>query len=285
MRTAIERVTPDRARELLAKNTRNRPLRKGVVNKIARDIASGRWHVHHQGIGLAPSFVVDGQHRLHAIVQADAAVEVNVTVYETDEEGEQGLLVVDKNATRSDADVQSIAGVMSRETARVCVPIVRLLCVHGVFGKSVSSLSTDEISSFYLAEKEHVDWSVAITDPEAKTRFTAVHRAALAAGHAVDPRAMERFASEIVAFDESAGKVASAWVKAEAQKKLTQTSKGGRGTRDCLYMCLRLVQAALEQSEPPKILRAHVSTLEWMRDKIVEVRTGIASDAVDAAAE
>ncbi|MFD9428720.1 MULTISPECIES: hypothetical protein [unclassified Streptomyces] len=67
-------ITPDTAREILQRNTGNRPLDKSVVAQLVKEIHNGSWQVTHQGIALdgplATGNIVDGQHRLHAIVQS-----------------------------------------------------------------------------------------------------------------------------------------------------------------------------------------------------------------------
>lgn len=282
MKTQLEQMTPERARTLLERNSRNRPLRRSVVDRISRDIESGRWHVHHQGIGLAPTFVVDGQHRLHAIVKSGMSVWVNVTNYESDAEGVAGLLVVDKNATRSDADVQIISGVMPRSTGKTIVPVLKIMGQVGLGGERPASgqFSADELSLFYLRVKEHIDWAVAaLVDPEAKSKFNAPHRAAFAVGHMLDPERMEKLAREVVAADGN-GTVAVAWTKAASQGKLgTAGTAGGAkatATRDVLLMCLRLIQSELLGEEPPKLLKSTKATLEWFKNRLEKKTTDVA---------
>jgi hypothetical protein len=72
-------VTPELAQEWLAKNEGNRPLRQHVVQIYATDIAAGKWQMNGETIKLAASGrVLDGQHRLQAIVKTGASVEMLV---------------------------------------------------------------------------------------------------------------------------------------------------------------------------------------------------------------
>lgn len=75
-----ETITPEMARRLLEKNPEtNRRVIQSKVDRLADDIRSGRWTVTHQGIAIDwDGNVLDGQHRLWAIVEADMAVECNV---------------------------------------------------------------------------------------------------------------------------------------------------------------------------------------------------------------
>jgi hypothetical protein len=79
MQIAMELITPAKAEELLRQNTRNRRLRKGLVDQYARDMSAGRWRKTHQGIAInCDGTILDGQHRLHAIIQSGVAVEMLV---------------------------------------------------------------------------------------------------------------------------------------------------------------------------------------------------------------
>lgn len=65
----IEFIDPLRAQAILAKNTRNRPLRKSVVRTYAQEMASGRWHPHLPICIDSDGDLLDGQHRLSAVVE------------------------------------------------------------------------------------------------------------------------------------------------------------------------------------------------------------------------
>ncbi len=73
-------VTPEQASIWLGLNTGNRRVRKALVNYIASQIASGEWQEDHpQPIVFSDAGrLIDGQHRLHAIVQAKTTVTVPV---------------------------------------------------------------------------------------------------------------------------------------------------------------------------------------------------------------
>lgn len=67
------------AESWLTKNPNNRNLRQAVVNSYARDIVSGNWMLNGETIKFDQAGkLIDGQHRLTAIVVADATVSVVV---------------------------------------------------------------------------------------------------------------------------------------------------------------------------------------------------------------
>lgn len=72
-------VTPDQAREWLGHNTRNRNISQRRVSQYARDMAAGNWMLTNQAIGFdTQGRLVDGQHRLHAVIKADTTVDMLV---------------------------------------------------------------------------------------------------------------------------------------------------------------------------------------------------------------
>lgn len=74
------RITPEMAAKWLEEtNLQNRRLNEAKVKRFAEDIRSGNWSLTHQGIAFDTNGVlIDGQHRLWAIVEADVPVEMYV---------------------------------------------------------------------------------------------------------------------------------------------------------------------------------------------------------------
>jgi len=80
---SLEQITPDKARKYLENNKDNRNIREKRVGAIARDIQSGKWEVTHQSVAFDKTGrVIDGQHRLTAIIKADIPVWAYVARYD-----------------------------------------------------------------------------------------------------------------------------------------------------------------------------------------------------------
>ena len=81
MDTKVTTITPEMAREWLKKNMHNnRPVLKATVHNYARQMRCGTWNLTHQGIAFDQNGeLVDGQHRLSAIIEANVPVKMNVT--------------------------------------------------------------------------------------------------------------------------------------------------------------------------------------------------------------
>ena len=105
--TTMTTVTPEQASEWLANNTHNRKLRTHQVAAMVRDIQEGRWKWNGDSIKFAKDgTLLDGQHRLHAIVESGQPIEMLVI---------NGLdkatqATMDTGAKRSGADVLKLNG-------------------------------------------------------------------------------------------------------------------------------------------------------------------------------
>lgn len=107
MRTRVQTVTPGKAARWLEANTANRPISKSVVRGFAEAMKRGEWLVTHQGIAFdVDGVLIDGQHRLAAVVEAD--VPVDLTVFTEVAEG--AFDVLDTGKRRNAADVLAIEG-------------------------------------------------------------------------------------------------------------------------------------------------------------------------------
>lgn len=75
-------ITPAMARRLLEKNINNRPLQPAAVERYMRDIAAGNWQLTHQCIAVdIDGNLVDGQHRLTAIVRCNISLPFFIATY------------------------------------------------------------------------------------------------------------------------------------------------------------------------------------------------------------
>jgi len=110
-------VTPDQATTWLEKNTSNRKVRGWWVSALKLAILRGEWKVTHQGVAFTASGrLLDGQHRLMAIVAADKPCEMLV-VTGLDE---SAFMVIDAGVKRSVSDLTGLDK-RSAEVARLAV--------------------------------------------------------------------------------------------------------------------------------------------------------------------
>lgn len=127
-------VGPVQALTWLAKNTGNRPVNSELIKRYAADMKAGRWKTTYQGVAFdRAGYLLDGQHRLHAIVKADAIVTLAV-FRDCDRET---FDCIDIGKMRSVADVLAID---DDESARTVAAIARSLVVFGYRERHVTNV-------------------------------------------------------------------------------------------------------------------------------------------------
>ena len=79
LRLSLEKVTPDTAQMWLTKMPKNRNIRPGDVARYARDMSSGKWGLAGDPVRFdKDGNLIDGQHRLQAIIRSDTTQEMVV---------------------------------------------------------------------------------------------------------------------------------------------------------------------------------------------------------------
>lgn len=110
--TTTEYVNAEIARLWLGRNTQNRPLDKNRVAHYARQMAEGRWHETAETLQFGMSGnLIDGQHRLHALVRADETRPGLTLVFQVARGvADSAFSVIGQGKTRTAADALSLAG-------------------------------------------------------------------------------------------------------------------------------------------------------------------------------
>lgn len=76
LKCELKLITPEMARRILEENnTRNRPLARPYAEKLAEQMRQGQWMQNGDTIRMSGDVLLDGQHRLTAIVLSGVAVE------------------------------------------------------------------------------------------------------------------------------------------------------------------------------------------------------------------
>lgn len=123
MRTTTITVTPQYAAEVLAsQNDGNRPVSKARVSRYANEMRRGRWLHTHQGIAFdVNGRLLDGQHRLAAVVEAG----VDVVMQVTHDADPKTFGVIDTMKTRSLTDILVLGGYPTN--ASNCAAVLRMV--------------------------------------------------------------------------------------------------------------------------------------------------------------
>lgn len=131
VKTICKKITPKMAADLMKDHTKNRRLRNWTIKRLVNDIQNGRWRWNGQPIIVDKNGVVlDGYHRLHAIIEAGIAVEsLIVTGVPTD-----AVHTMDSGQARDARDAFHIERGFSWDVNARFVPALRLCMVYETTG-------------------------------------------------------------------------------------------------------------------------------------------------------
>jgi hypothetical protein len=160
MQTMLMVVTPKMANAWLERNTRNRKLNAETVTSYARDMRAGNWTITHQGIAFDTlDNLVDGQHRLQAIIEAGVSIKMPVTFGLAAGQMANGLKLmdcVDRGKTRSVADQLKVQhGVKDGTVINAVCGVIAQVC-YGDKTKRLSVAQVIEIYGLWRAGIDHV---------------------------------------------------------------------------------------------------------------------------------
>lgn len=162
MKTIVELITPARAEELLRMNTANRPANMVVVAAYADMMTRGLWRTNGTTITIGNGVLVDGQHRLLAVIRSGVSITQNVS----SEVDPDAYATVDRGYGRSPGQVLATMGIANANTtAKVCRVLMDFEA--GLF--SVTSLSgnakriggsLEEVVAYYKRHEQEVSEGV-----------------------------------------------------------------------------------------------------------------------------
>jgi hypothetical protein len=188
-----EEITPAIAKDYLARNVTNRNLRESTVKAYERDMRAGNWIPTHQGIAFNDAGeLIDGQHRLSAIVRAEVTVRLLVTRgIPRKAAGLHTMDAVDRGANRSVADQLRVQhGYSNPNLAAAAATAIASICVSGKLGR-VTVAQTLQILEIY--GRQITDIGVAVDKVGEKRLRRSQFVAALSFARQVEPHATDRF--------------------------------------------------------------------------------------------
>jgi hypothetical protein len=108
LKSKVVMVTPKKAEEWLAKNGVNRPLSDSRVARYAEEMKKGNWHCNGEPIIFTEDYtrLLEGQHRLSAVILSGCTVPMYVTVGVP----EEAFITLGSGASRTAADWFKIKG-------------------------------------------------------------------------------------------------------------------------------------------------------------------------------
>ncbi|MEV0061090.1 hypothetical protein [Nocardia sp. NPDC050718] len=172
-------VTPQQAETWLAKNVSNRPISRGFVALLANAIARGEWQYTHQGIAFdVHGNLIDGQHRLAAIVKAGVPVRIQVS-FDVDP---AAFSVVDTGRKRNARDVLALRGEANSSYLASALRVHHLYThsPNSVWSGASSMITNEQIVSFLEA---HPDMRTSVELGRAFNKSFRILVPAAAVGH------------------------------------------------------------------------------------------------------
>lgn len=132
----IELITPEKAREYMKGNTYNRPLSKACVDALADQMRRGQWKMNGEPIIFSGSGkLLDGQHRLAAVIRSGTSVEMAVA-RGVDEDA---FVTIDTGKGRTAGDVFAIAGIKCYNNISAGIARFGMMCKgRNAFSGSIS---------------------------------------------------------------------------------------------------------------------------------------------------
>ena len=120
MKITIKTITPEIAKDMLAKNHGNRPINRHHVQTLVREMTLGRWKINGDTICINEDKLIDGQHRLNAVVESGVTIQTLVVdglpsdVFDTKDVGKR----------RSAADTLSVRGEVNGKNIAAALAVV-----------------------------------------------------------------------------------------------------------------------------------------------------------------
>lgn len=193
-------LTVDLAHELLAINTKNRPLKQDAIIRYSIDMMAGLWRETGEPIKIGSDGVLlDGQNRCHALIRAnelsDDVIEIPVLIVEGLAPDSQD--VMDSGRPRSVPDQLARRGVPY--TTKISASI-RLICGFTRGTIRLNTLTTAQLLAFYDSNVDAINHAMSLVPLENTSGVNnpvLIAAAYLIINETNDPDAVEEFMNQV----------------------------------------------------------------------------------------
>jgi hypothetical protein len=246
MHSIIIDVTPIQAANWLESNKFNRKISDVSVSRYARDMTNGHWTLNHQGIAFDDEGVlVDGQHRLMAIVKSGVTVKMMVT-WGADRVG------IDELRVRSAADVIKF-GRLSDWIEKKHIEIAKQMLALCTASSKSTVYSTSDLVDFANKNKEAIIFSHNLFTKHQESIDTAAARAVIAtASYYYNKSDLKEFVETLYSGVTTSSERGAA-VRCRDMMKEKSFSGGAMHRRVATYKMMRAIKAFCER-QPLKAL-------------------------------
>ena len=263
MKTQTKIITPQWASQILeTRNPKNRPISKPFVERMARDMVCGAFATTHQGIAFDENGdLLDGQHRLAAVVKSGKPIEMVVTTGIPVKHKLNGVSVntfelIDGGRKRGAGQMLSMAGFKNANRQAAMVRVLINACARPTSFLSVTTAQTHK-ALYYLknSPEEIVQFgnSSYLLSPPCGVL------AAIAFWHTFQPHASTLFADElsnVSGAPKSPSRALASWLKG-------RNIAGGNSSVQCAKAT---ASAIYHQTQGGKVDRVYAadSALDWL---------------------
>lgn len=261
MKANVELITPEKAEIYLKQNTQNRKLRKTWVESLSQAMLKGQYSLTHQGIAFDVNGVlIDGQHRLSAIVKSGVA---------------QYVLVVTGVPVDAYKNVDIGVKRTHSDTTKLNSNITEVINKIAKFIYGENKLTADDVLNYYSVFGESIDsFFLAATPTAKKTLSASPVRAAAVLQIFTNPSdaevITERY-TKLVLQDQTMSPVIWALSKSVQNGSVTANGKGGIGQPD--LFCRAFIAFDSKCQDYTKIqVSDHKLTLDKIRNLVEKTR-------------
>ena len=120
VKVSVVCITPQLAADMLQRNTLNRAITNIHVKRLSQEMLEGRWKLNGDSIRFSGDRLIDGQHRLWAVVESGITIES--LVVDGLEDGVFDTIDIGKN--RSHADTLSVMGVYAAKSTAAALKVI-----------------------------------------------------------------------------------------------------------------------------------------------------------------
>lgn len=154
---AVVTIDSEFAKWLLSLNKANRPVNEKTVAYYAKQMATGQWKYNGDSIRISKSnILLDGQHRLHAIVKSNTSQKMLLLSELPDDSFE----TIDRGKTRSIGDIFAIKNIPNYTNVAAIISRILNMKLSGNNGKTDTKgnlISAQDNLDFYHQNKELMD--------------------------------------------------------------------------------------------------------------------------------
>lgn len=232
IKTKMVLVTPQKAGRWLQSNSKNRDIREAHVERLASDMLSGRWMITHQGCAFnCDGTLLDGQHRLMAIVKSGTSQWMSVT----NGLPASSVSAIDDHQRRSVGDALKIVhGVSTPNIKRATAAAAWMGPGIGVHS-TPNRVSRQEQVALYLEHEKALNWAVAAYPTNKSGLGRAVVLAVIARAYYSAPRTkLEQFCKVLADPSNSTGAKADQTIFRLRDHLMTSHS-GGSASQQTAY--------------------------------------------------